>query len=182
MTAFDKAWDVLKGTDEEEEADMRRLQAIRDALQRGPPYGNQGGQPEKQPEKQPYKPYPTPPNPYRDKSQPNPFDPYRKNPSKPGGDPWTPPGGPPNKPPYKPPNPYGGDDWATCPDCGQRYKTGMDMVTGKPKQCPCKDGGAGVAPNPYGPPPGAPPAPFQRQSIGFPKDWQTANMTSNPPQ
>ncbi len=176
MSAFNKAWDVLKGTYEEEEADMRRSQAIRDALQRGPPYGNQGGQPEKQP----YKPYPTPPNPYRDKNQPNPFDPYKNPPPKDGRQPWTPPGDPPNKPPY---NPYpGGDDWAKCPDCGQSYKKEIDMATGKPKQCPCKDGGAGVAPNPYGPPPGAPPAPFQPHSIGFPKDWQTANMMSNPPQ
>ena len=168
MTAFDKAWNVLKmGTYEEEERDMGHMPGRQgkkltpeewdEILRR---YGGDKNHPG------PYDP---------------PYDPYRNHPPK-AQQPWTPPGGPPNKPPYKPPNPYGGDDWATCPDCGQRYKTGMDMVTGKPKQCPCKDGGAGVAPNPYGPPPGAPPAPFQRQSIGFPKDWQTANMTSNPPQ
>jgi len=178
MTAFDKAWNVLKmGTYEEEERDMGHMpgriwpengqgkkltpEEWDEILRR---YGGDKNQPNPY---DPYKSYP-PPKPYRDKNHPGPYDPYR-NP-------------PPNKPPYEPPNPYGGDDWATCPDCGQRYKTGMDMVTGKPKQCPCKDGGTGVAPNPYVPPPGAPPAPFQRQSIGFPKDWQTTNMTSNPPQ
>ena len=155
MTAFNKAWDVLKGTYEEEEADMKRLRAVRDALQRGPPYGNQTGQPEK---------WPRTPN-----DPPNPYDshgpiPRPPNPNSPNPDQ--------HKRPYNPAQ----VTTATCPKCGNQYDAGMDMATGKPKECPCERyGGSGEAPNPYKPP-GAPPTPFQPNTMQgidrLPSDWE----------
>tara|TARA_R100000152_G_C6714467_1_gene141496 strand:- start:312 stop:896 length:585 start_codon:yes stop_codon:yes gene_type:complete len=194
MTAFDDAWNVLKmGTYEEEERDMGYMpgrrgkkltpEMIRQIMQQAADRADMNRPPPMKDFETPSpydRSYPTPPNPYRDKNQPNPFDPYKKKPTPGGQPPWTPPGGP-NKPPYKP-YPGGDDDWVTCPDCGQKYKKGWDMATGMPKRCPCKDGDGSATPNPYGPPPGAPPSPFQPNTIGFPKDWQVANMTSNPPQ
>ena len=196
MTAFDEAWNVLKmGTYEEEEADMgympgrprkkpmtpdelKRLFAIQAAMKRGPPYGNEGGKPEKNP----YNPYGK--DPARPSDRHRPFVPQSPRPSDPYENPYPSP-----NPPFDPKNPYpyggGGPDKRECPKCGYRYKARMSMITGLPEPCPvCQnnpDGGA--TPNPYGPPPGAPPNPMQPMSnpnTGFPEDFQRRNMSMSP--
>lgn len=204
MKPFDEAWDVLKmGTYEEEEADMgympgrprrkpmtpdelRRLMAIQAAMKRGPPYGNEGGKPErhspyesKDPSKSPYDPYRDPP---KKPFVPKPFVPQTPRPGSPYEKPY------PSPNPYDPkkPSPYGGGGPdRTCPKCGHRYKARMSMITGLPEPCPmCQDNpDGGATPNPYGPPPGAPPNPMQpmtNPNAGFPEDFQRRNMSPSP--
>lgn len=106
MKAFDEAWNVLKmGTYEEEEEDMRRLRAIREALKRGPPYGNQTGKPEPFQQRAPA-PYD---NPYRNPPTPN-------DPKRPYG------GSPP-------------DDMITCQKCGYKYKRQMTGMPSQCPRC-----------------------------------------------
>lgn len=202
MKPFDEAWDVLKmGTYEEEEADMgympgrprrkpmtpdelKRLMAIQAAMKRGPPYGNEGGKPEKYPPYESKNPKENPYSPYGDRpfvptKQPKPSGPYENpySPPKPYGVPPVPPFDP------KKPSPYGGGGPdRTCPKCGHRYKARMSMITGLPEPCPmCQDNpDGGATPNPYGPPPGAPPNPIQpmtNPNTGFPEDFQRRNMS-----
>jgi len=124
MSAFDRAWNVLKmGTYEEEERDMGNMP------------GKKGG----------------------------PWDilPGKTNPPYP------------DKPDFR----------KKCEKCGKMYMPRFNPYTNQEDGCPhCGWGGAPT--NLYGAPPGAPSTPSQPldNTLGFPKDWQTTNMTSNPPQ
>ena len=200
MKPFDEAWDVLKmGTYEEEEADMgympgrprrkpmtpeelKRLMAIQAAMKRGPPYGNEGGKPERYPPYESKDPSKSPYDPYRNPSK-KPFVPRAPRPSGPYENPYPSP-----NPPFDPKKPYGGTGGGpdrTCPKCGNKYKARMSMITGLPEPCPmCQDNpDGGATPNPYGPPPGAPPNPMQpmtNPNTGFPDDFQRRNMSMSP--